>query len=767
MSLFKKKKNKSLKPHILLFSALVFSIGLFSQNPNLTPLKTVLERIKTTENVSFSYADKTIEDVFINPPKENISLKDIIIYLEKSTDLVFKPLGGENIIAILPSQEQKEIVGLEEVFIKNYITKGINLQKDGAISVKPKSFQILPGLTEPDIFNILQSVPSVVSVEERISNINIRGGTHDQNLILWDGIRVFQSGHFFGLISAFNPHLINNVSLYKNGTRAQYGEGVSGVIDMQSFYNKETKNSYNIGLNAVFADISAKFNLGARTHAELSFRRSFSDIFKSLTYNSYIDYTISNSELNNGSDISDDDRFVFHDTNFRITSKLTKHDVVRFSFLHLYNKLGYNDNFLNENLRSSSLSQESIGGSITYDKTFSNRFKTSIETYLSHYDVSANDDTALLDSNRTSLFLNNRVLDLGLNVNTHLEYSKSLHWHMGYQYRDIGISDLEDVFNPNFKREQKQALQSHAIFSEITHKSKYKLHTRLGFRLNYHPKFQVFIPEPRLSISKKINKNFSLKLLGELKSQVTSQIIDLQNNFFGIEKRRWVLSNNDNTPILKSQQISLGAHYKRQNLLLECDFFIKNVNGITSRSQGFQNQLRFSNIYGSYNTKGVDILVQKKTTHFGFLLNYTLSRNNYRFTLDDRKLIFPSNFDIRHDLSFSKTYISNSWKFGLKLNYRSGRHYSGFNQITPIVNGDINYESPNNLNLGDYYRVDISAVKTFEVKNLRGSVGFSVWNIFNRRNVVNRYYINKNNTIEEVNLHSLGLTPNVFLRARL
>ena len=49
----------------------------------------------------------------------------------------------------------------------------------------------------------------IISVDESVANINIRGGTHDQNLFLWNNIRMFQTGHFFGLISAFSFALIN------------------------------------------------------------------------------------------------------------------------------------------------------------------------------------------------------------------------------------------------------------------------------------------------------------------------------------------------------------------------------------------------------------------------------------------------------------------------------------------------------------------------------------------------------------------------------
>ena len=58
-----------------------------------------------------------------------------------------------------------------------YLTKGIAKKNDGSITIKPKQIGHLPGLTEPDVFKTLQQIPGVISVDESISNINIRGGT--------------------------------------------------------------------------------------------------------------------------------------------------------------------------------------------------------------------------------------------------------------------------------------------------------------------------------------------------------------------------------------------------------------------------------------------------------------------------------------------------------------------------------------------------------------------------------------------------------------
>ena len=103
-----------------------------------------------------------------------------------------------------------------------------------------------------------------------------------------------------------------------------------------------------------------------------------------------------------------------------------------------------------------------------------------------------------------------------------------------------------------------------------------------------------------------------MEILGEFKHQTTSQTVDLQNDFLGIENRRWVLANSNTetinangklifpVPVLRSKQASAGLHYNKKQFLISAEAFIKNVDGITSRSQSFQNQFQFFRFFQNF-----------------------------------------------------------------------------------------------------------------------------------------------------------------------
>jgi outer membrane receptor protein involved in Fe transport len=284
--------------------------------------------------------------------------------------------------------------------------------------------------------------------------------------------------------------------------------------------------------------------------------------------------------------------------------------------------------------------------------------------------------------------------------------------------------------------------------------------------LNYFKKFDTFLVEPRLSFSQRFLNYFKLEVLGEFKSQTTSQIIDLQNDFLGVENRRWVLSNDSDIPILKSKQISAGIHYDQNKLLISVDAFIKDVEGITTRSQGFQNQYQFVNTVGKYRVKGIDFLINKQFDAFSTWLSYSFAKNDYTFKDLNNGLSFPNNLDIRHAATFAGTYTINNFKLALGVNWHSGKPTTLPSEIQDDSNNRIEYTSPNSERLKDYIRTDFSTTYTFELSpKATAIVGASIWNLFDQKNIINTYFTQDDqniiNTIENL---SLGITPNVSLR---
>jgi hypothetical protein len=756
--------------HLLLFLFFFFSLSISAQTKeDNIPLDLALTKIEQLYKLNFSYADENLKNKFIKLPLTILSIDALLVYLNSNTDLSFERISSRTIIVRDLTKNSFETQFLEEILVTEFLTKGIALKDDGVTTINPSKFGILPGLIEPDVLQTIQALPGVTSVDERVSNLNVRGGTNDQNLMLWDGIKMYQSGHFFGLISAFSPYLTHEVKVSKNGTSAMYGDGVSSIIDMKSSSAISDKISSGFGFNMISTDAFTKIPLSDKLELQLSVRRSLTDLIKTPTYDTYYKRIFQDTDLTQitANSISSNETFYFYDTSSKLTFDVTPKDKITFNSLIIYNNLNYDEqssiNNVNEALQSN-LTQKNLAFGIQHQRTWNEKLETYAQVYLSNYNLFALNFDVI---NNQRLIQENEVYDGGLKLHAKYKLDETLGYFGGYQFTEVGISNLEDVLNPDYRKKEKKVLRTHSIFNEVKFLSPSKnTSTRLGIRTNYIEKFSEFYFEPRLSITQKFLNTFRFEILGEIKSQSTTQIIDLQNDFLGIEKRRWVLANNEDTPVLESKQVSAGLHFNKNNLIISAEAFFKTVEGITTRSQGFQNQYQFVNEIGNYDVQGFDIMVNKKIRDFSTWLSYSYSENNYKFKNLNSGNEFPNNSDIRHAINFACAYNYNNFKVSAGINWKSGKPYTEPNSDNPSTENVINYTSPNSSNLNDYFRADISANYSFKIYNTNAEIGLSIWNVLDKVNTINTYFITTNASISKVENESLGITPNASLRIK-
>jgi len=230
-----------------------------------------------------------LQDVPINA---NIAIKHIGFKTKYITAQELTAHDPCKSILMSPSYQQ-----LNEVVVYQFLTTGITKQQDASVTLDIEKFGILPGLIEPDVLQTIQALPGIKSVDETVSDINVRGGTNDQNLVLWDGIKMYHSGHFFGLISAFNPYLIDKVTIIKNGTSAAYGDGVSSVINIQTQNKINDSFVGGAGFNLLSGDIYGQLPLSKKVSVQFSARRSSTDFINTPTYNRFFEKVFQDSEV--------------------------------------------------------------------------------------------------------------------------------------------------------------------------------------------------------------------------------------------------------------------------------------------------------------------------------------------------------------------------------------------------------------------------------------------------------------------------------------
>ena len=765
---------------------------------NNTPLKfTKLDQNDyaiSLKTESFAICGKIISESSELPiPEASITINDETLYAdnEGSFEIILASWNDQLKIRALGYQElnipvkkffippcrmvylSDKIESLKPVIINNYITKGIDKNYDNSIQVNYSNFQIVPGQLEPDLLQTLQAIPGVVSVNEKISDLNIRGGTQDQNLILWDGIKMYQTSHFFGLISAFNPYLTKNVTLYKNGSNSFYGDGVSSVIAMQTEDTKQDSTIVSLGVNLLSIDGYADATITPYSSLQITARKSLSEFLETPTYQNYFDKSFQNTEIiNTENSLSNtDEELNFYDVSLRYLHKISESDILKINFLNIRNDLVFNENALIDNAqenRESHLRQQSLAGGIYYKTKWNENTYSSIQVYGSNYVLESTNADII---NNQRLFQQNEVLESGLRVHFKSQLNKKLDVFYGYQFNETGISHLRDLNNPTFRDYFKEVIRTNSLYATLEFRSKDSLtYVSTGLRFNKHNKFNTYYIEPRFSLNQKIANHLNLQINGEIKSQTTSQIIDFQNDFLGVENRKWVLSNEENIPVLISNQIATGLSYTPTNWLINTEVFYKKVDGILTKGQGFQNQFENISDHGEYSIIGLEVIVNRRLRNLNLWFSYAYNENNYRFdNLSPAE--FANNLDITHNATIAFSYFNKKIKYSAGINWNSGKPFTGVDLENPISSDNtINFLSPNTENLPDYLRLDASALYYFSLsKKIRAIIGLSIWNITDKNNTINKYYNLHNNNedtsqINEISESGLNLTTNAVFR---
>tara|TARA_R110001599_G_scaffold3530_10_gene19445 strand:- start:342 stop:2948 length:2607 start_codon:yes stop_codon:yes gene_type:complete len=690
----------------------------------------------------------------------------------------------------------EENIHLEEVLISDYITQGILKRKDGAIEVSPKKLGILPGLIEPDVLLSLQLLPGIQSSSETASGLQIRGSSPDQNLVLFDGIKMYQSGHFFGLISSFNPYVTKKISLYRNGTNAKFGDRIGGVLDISSGDDIPTFKA-GLGINLTHADAFIKTPLfNEKAGLVFSIRRSITDLVETITYKNFSESVFQNTRILDGS-LNDPNKlsnvnndFYFQDYNLKFVAEVSKKSKLSISNLFNKNQL----NFSSENQRF----REKIADNITYQNTgtrvlwsykTSVNFSQNIDFHMSEYkfDYFGNREETRnnTNDNRNRQFeIINQVNDKGLNYDFSYKLNDNFQLNGGYQFSK---TDILYVYKTNFTTQNNLLLSvenssntTNAMFSEVKYNNGTSF-INFGVRANNFSSANEWFFEPRLYASTKISDSFTLKTSGEIKNQAVSQIIEYRNSGIGLENNIWAAANKS-IPILNSKQIAVGILYQKKGWNLDVDFYKKKVKGITLMTDAIANNTQANRIpfyiSGESDIIGLDVLLKKRFGNYRSWISYSYTKTKQQFKELNNGNIFNGINSIPHSFIWSHTYKINQIEFSLGWKLRSGIPYTEATGTYKDQNNNlrISYGSVSEKRFPNYQKFDFSSTYKFNFskkKKIEGKIGVSLTNIFNKKNILDRTYelkfVNSQGNVEEQKLVkidrlSLGFTPNLVFR---
>ncbi|CAL2083529.1 carboxypeptidase-like regulatory domain-containing protein [Tenacibaculum sp. 190524A02b] len=725
--------------------------GVVSNNKG----KFVLQKISKTDTITISHLGYHSKNITLK--KEN-SLESLVIKLVEKPDY------------------------LNEVIIPNFLTSGMLKKIDGTIELLPQKQGVLPGLTEPDVLLSTQQIPGINSPTETASGLYIHGSTPDQNLILFDNIKLYNTAHFFGVISALNPYIIDKVLVMKNATQAQYGNHIGGVVSIKTLEKIPNKSSFGFGFNLTGFDFHSNLKLSPKIAIQASARRSLSDILETPTIKRFSKKVFQNTAVSSGEElaklpfIESINNFHFFDISTKIIYKPNHDSKLSLQYITIKNQLDYQ--LKNEQLieqRNDGLEIQNNGVGLSFNTNFNPTTQLSTNLYYSDYNL----DYKGIKKRETDIYdfteKENKLTEVSFYTYL-LKKFKKHRFKLGYEYTNHQVSF-------NLKKE------NNVVFSEILSKDdrlenvnvfvgNYRFQNddiftlNVGARYSYLTKLQKEVFEPRIFTKVKVFPFLWWHGSAELKQQHTSKIIEFFTSDFGLENELWALSDNDNIPILNSQKYSSGFLLKKSNWFLDIELYHKKIDGLTSLTTGFNNYNR-SIFNGNAIINGFDVLLKKNwSSKLSSWVSYSFNNSSLLFENFNNNQSFSGNFNISNSLYIAQQFKLNRWNFSLGWNYRSGLPFNSLVNLNP--NNGIEIERYNNANLPAYHRLDSSVTFDFywnNNKNIKSMLGISFQNLYNRKNILRRtkevsFDKDFNASLQTIETYGLDFTPNFVFRVK-
>ena len=406
----------------------------FVKNKTYT-LKEFLEELETKFDVKYSFADKLIEREHITIPSENYNLAEFHHEIEAQTNLQVIKIS-ERYYAISSKEAPIMTSHLDEIMVSGFLSKGIT-KHEQVVTISPDKVEELPGVTDADILRSLQQLPGVKSPNETASGLHVRGGTPDQNLILWDGIRMYHPGHLFGMISAYNPNVKQTVNYLNKATDPKFGERISSVIEIKPTNEIASKFLANAGINSLDADLYVRAPLVMKKLGiQVSARKSITEWIQTPTFISLAKKVFQNTNFTN---FNEQQQLGFYDCSLKLNYKVNDNNDLSITGIAIDNALDFTTSDLNADFRNQKMNIRNYGSSFNWNKKYNSRLTHQV---LLHYSAfSLEYERIQRQTHSVDAFeKQNRLIDSGAEINFSYALSGSLNVAFGYQIVGNDIS---------------------------------------------------------------------------------------------------------------------------------------------------------------------------------------------------------------------------------------------------------------------------------------------------------------------------------------
>jgi hypothetical protein len=719
---------------------------------------------------------------------------------EGDHNLVFSYLGFQTIDTIFRLSEDTEVfiymtpinVSLGEVTVAgDYFPDQVTSSQMGSFAFTRKEILKIPTLLgETDPLRLLQLTPGVQSGAEGNLGFYVRGGSTDQNLILYDKTLVYNPGHLLGFFSVFNPDIIKDVNIIKSGIPARYGGKLSSVIQLKSYKGNKDSVEFisSIGLVSTRMTVSGPL-LKKRGTFILGARQTYLELFVAPVVSKYV----KNKTFFNRNNI-----YNFYDYNGSINLKISENDQLTISGYS--GRDGYK--MTQEGIKqNNALRWGNTTASVSWEHKFNdlNSWNTTLSRTNYVFDLSGS---------QSDYFFNLYSSVKDYNLRSEISQVKNKHRiTSGFELTEHNFIPNEiDARAGNFNLNFGQFNELNALEGGLFVDDEFPLTARISFAaglrfsfFNHHGPYKEFIrnsldqitdtirhprnkslafyynPEPRIVINYLINDGASVKAsymrIAQYVHLATSATVSLPTDI-------WIPSTSGIKPLI-GDQVSIGFFknlYQNEYEFSTELYYREMINKLE-----FLRGIIFNSVYGNTEENitagmgrsyGVEFFLRKKRGDLTWWLSYSLARTEQRFDKINNGLFYPAKYDRRHDISFTAVKkLNTKWTASAVFIFNTGNAFT-----VPvgryIIQGNIvnQYGGVNMFRMPPYHRLDLSVSRQITVRRKwKSEMNFSVYNVYNRANPYFVYFEATGDLetyslqIKEVEVNLFPVIPSVSL----
>lgn len=607
-----------------------------------------------------------------------------------------------------------------------------------------RNVESVPKGVETDIFRSLQILPGVGLVGDVSARYYVRGGESNQNLVLLDGIPVYNPFHALGMFSVIDPDMINSAEFYKSGFPTEYGGRVSSMLKINT--KDGNRNKYTGAVTGSFMTLKGSIEGPIPSGSFfVSARKSYSNEIL--------------SRFLNGKNLPAD----FYDFSFKVNYKNKNFfDDSKFTVIGFFS----GDKLKNDNPNSQDISWQNNLIGIKRFQIYDVPLYSEISVYISHFkgEIDPKESGARPVKNELTDFT-----------------FRSDFTYMFESSDELGIGGSLSSFKTKmFMLNQNGVFTDRSDFAvNITVYMKYRfiryknLGIEFGSRVNLEglKSSGNFYFEPRINLTYRIVPQLAFKASWGRYQQGLTTLTD-ENEVLNIFEP-WFLTPGYLVPA-RSIHYSAGIDFDASRFLrFSVETYYKILSHIPALNRNKIYPEDPDLVEGSGKSYGWEFLVKYNKYPFGVLASYTLG---WAYKTVEDWTYYPK-YDSRHNVKISADYrFGNGWSVSALWIYGSGlpftpsngyynkyffndlsnydSHYSGYSQY--LLLGEINSKR-----LPDYHRLDLALNKSFRLSGVNFQASLNAVNVYDRKNI---FYFERE-TGERVNMMPFILS--VTLRAEI